>query len=227
VYRSNEFGVFEPDDFGVSLEPPDEIPGVVQMSEDGQEVFFETTAQLVPQDTNSPVFTGSSGGSGYPGLDVYEWEADGVEEGEGTGVFCRVANGCTHLLSAGDDVGPEVFLGASKNGKNVFLASAAQLLPQATPEFTNIYDARVDGGFPQSAPAPECTSCQGVGSPPPLFSVPASVAFTGAGNPTPPAAVPKPVVKHKSKAKAHKKKKKASKKRRKATKSSRVNQRGK
>ncbi len=185
VYQSSEFGMFETVDFGVSLVSPDEVPGVVQMSDDGQEVFFETTAQLVPQDTNSTKHK-SAVTSGSVGLDVYEWEADGAEEGEGTGMFCRAVNGCTHLLSAGEDVGPEVFLGASKNGKNVFLASAAQLVPWATPEFTNIYDVRVDGGFPPPASPSECVTCQGVGSPPPLFSVPASASFMGAGNPVAP-----------------------------------------
>ncbi len=198
--------VFESDDFGIPLESYNEIPGVVQMSEDGQEVFFETTARLVSQDTNSTTDEGDSV-SGHQGMDVYEWEADGTEEGEGTGMFCRVVNGCTHLLSAGEDVGPEMFLGASKNGKNVFLASAAQLLPQATPEFTNIYDARVDGGFPQPPPPPECTSCQGVGNPPPLFNVPASVAFTGAGNPAPPVTTPAVTVAPKKTTKCPKSKK--------------------
>ena len=36
-----------------SLITTDETPPLTQMSENGQEVFFQTTAQLVPQDTNS------------------------------------------------------------------------------------------------------------------------------------------------------------------------------
>jgi hypothetical protein len=169
------------------LETNDDTPPLIQMSENGQEVFFQTTARLVPQDTNSTL-TGSSSRGEDPGMDVYEWEADGAEEAPR--VFCRVVNGCTHLVSSGEEVGPAVFLGASLDGKNLFFVTDAQLVPQATPEFTNIYDARVGGGFPQPAPVSECLSCQGVGSPPPLFSVPASVAFTGAGNPTPAVTAP-------------------------------------
>ncbi len=150
------------------LETADETPPFIPMSENGQEVFFQTTAKLVPQDTNTVV-------------DVYEWEADGSEEAPGA--FCRETNGCTHLLSSGEDVGPAVFLGASRDGSNVFFSTAAQLAPQATPEFTSIYDARVYGGFAPPAPAPECSSCQGVGSPLPLFSPGASLTFAGAGNP--------------------------------------------
>jgi hypothetical protein len=174
--------MFEPQRFSQEIGTQDEVPGLVQMSENGQGVFFQTMAQLVPQDTNSPVFTKSSKFPD-PGMDVYEWEADGAEEGEGTGVFCRITYGCTHLISTGEDVGPEIFLGASKSGRDVFFTSAAQLVPGATPEFTNIYDARVDGGFPPPPPPSECLSCQGVGSPSPLFNVPASVSFAGAGNP--------------------------------------------
>jgi hypothetical protein len=191
----------------------DQAPPFIQMSEDGQRVFFQTTAQLVAQDTNSPEEEGA-GGAATPGMDVYEWEADGVEEGEGTGVFCRVVNGCTHLLSSGEDVGKATFLGASENGSNVFFATAARLVPQATPEFPNIYDARVDGGFPPPTKEIECLSCQGVGSPSPLFGAPASGTFVGTGNPAPAVAVVKAVVKpkkKKKKAKAKAKKQRAKK----------------
>jgi hypothetical protein len=158
----------------------DETPPFVQMTDNGQEVFFQTVAQLVPQDRNSTEEIADSK-RGLPGLDVYEWEADGVEEAPGA--FCRVAVGCTHLISSGEDVGPAFFLGASRDGNNVFFSSASQLVPQATPEFSNIYDARVDGGFPPPLKAPECLSCQGVGGPPPLFGPGSSLTFAGASNP--------------------------------------------
>ena len=167
------------------LKTQDQTPPLVQMSEDGRRVFFQTTAHLVAQDTNG-------GERERSRLAVYEWEEDGSEEAPG--VYCWVANGCTHLVSSGADLGPEVFLGASASGNDVFFASTAQLLPQATPEVASIYDARVDGGFAPPAPAVECTSCQGVGSPPPLFGAPASETFVGAGNAseTPPVAASPP-----------------------------------
>jgi len=184
---------------GLTLEPignegwitlPDTNETPVLISEDGRRVFFQTSAQLVPQDINEN--TPFEEAHELVGLgrasDVYEWEQNGTEETPG--VFCHVANGCTHLISAGENVGPERLLGASQNGQNVLFASAAQLLPQATPEFTNIYDARVDGGFPPPVPQVECVSCQGVGSPPPSFSAPASATFTGAGNPLAPSSTP-------------------------------------
>jgi hypothetical protein len=166
--------------FKTVLETEDETPALTQISEDGQEVFFQTTAQLVPQDTNSTIMSGSSTNE-TPGLDVYEWEAEGAQEAPG--VFCRDIYGCTHLLSSGEAVGPARLLGASTDGRDVFFESAARLVPQDTDEFPDIYDARVGGGFAPMPAPPECLSCQGVGSPPPLFSPGASGSFMGAGNP--------------------------------------------
>jgi hypothetical protein len=179
----------------------------VSISEDGRRVFFQSSAKLVPQDTNESTADQEGTTELGVGADTYEWEAYGTEEAPG--VFCRVVVGCTHLISVGEAVGPETFLGASSNGRDVFFISAAQLVPQATPEFTNIYDARMDGGFPSPARAVECTSCQGVGSPPPQFNAPASMTFTGADNPSiaagnaAPPAVNRPKPKPKRKVQCH------------------------
>ncbi len=161
--------------FSKTLSFPDALPPVTEISENGQEVFFQTTAQLLPQDRNSTRYE-FSGVNAAPGLDVYEWESDGTGG-------CELAQGCTYLLSSGEASGPSRFIDASANGRDVFFESPAQLVPQATPEFPNIYDARVGGGFAPPSGAPECLSCQGVGSPPPLFSPGASGTFAGAGNP--------------------------------------------
>ena len=174
--------MLEPESSNGLLTSPDSSRSPISISEDGRRVFFQTDAQLVPQDTNKTTVEEERERPDElgDGADVYEWEADGTEEVPG--VFCGVVNGCTHLISAGEDVGPERFLGASANGDDVFFSSAAQLVPQATPEFTNIYDARVEGGLPPPSPSVECTSCQGVGSPPQQFNTPASETLVGAGN---------------------------------------------
>lgn len=145
----------------------DDTPALAQITENGQEVFFESTARLVSQDTNSTSLSGT---------DVYEWEADGSGG-------CAVSQGCTYLISVGETSGPSYLLGMSSDGRDVFLTSSTELVPYATPEFTNIYDARVDGGFPLLRRASPCLSCQGVGSHPPLFNPGASLTFAGAGNP--------------------------------------------
>ena len=169
----------------------------ISISNDGERVFFQTNQRLVAQDMNESSAEEESTSELGVGGDTYEWEAPGVEEGPDE--YCRVAVGCTHLISAGEDVGSENFLGASESGDDVFFVSAAQLVPGATPEFANLYDARVDGGFPSPAASPECTSCQGVGSPPPAFGAPASETLAGAGNPV------EPVIKEKPKPKKPKK----------------------
>ncbi len=197
--------MYEPTGTSSSLNTPDGTPPLIPMSENGQEVFFQTTAQLVPQDTNT-TNSEESNLYGRLGQDVYEWEADGAEEGPG--LFCREANGCTHMLTSGEDVGRTVFLGASRDGRNVFFTTATRLVPQDTDEYTDIYDARVDGGFAPPLPTPECVSCQGVGSPPPLFSVPASMSFAGAGNPTLPVVEEMPKRTKRSHKSAHGKRKK-------------------
>jgi hypothetical protein len=176
----------------------DDVPALTPLSENGQEVFFQTTARLVPQDTNSTVTEGSSS-NGKPGLDVYEWEADGTGG-------CELSQGCTRLLSSGEASGPSTFLGASRNGSDVFFATPARLVAQDTDEFDDIYDARVGGGFAPSSPARECSSCQGVGSPPPLFSPGASLTFAGAGNPVAPVVKAKPKPKKKKPKPKHRKK---------------------
>jgi hypothetical protein len=173
-----------------ALATQDSVPGLTLLSDNGQEVFFQTTARLVPQDTNSTFTQGDKS----LGLDVYEWEADGTGG-------CELSRGCTHLLSSGEASGPSHFLGASRNGSDVLFATPARLAPQDTDGFDDIYDVRVDGGFAPPPLAPECLSCQGVGSPPPLFSPGASLTFAGAGNPVAPVVKAKPKPKKKPKPK--------------------------
>jgi hypothetical protein len=191
----------EQDSFHGLLTTPGGSRAPISISEDGRRVFFQTSAQLVPQDTNEETVSEQESPELGVATDVYEWEQVGAEEAPG--VFCRVASGCTHLISAGEAVGPERFLGASTSGRDVFFTSSAQLVPWAAPEFTNIYDARMEGGFPAPVPAPVCVSCQGVGSPPPQFNTPASETFAGAGSPpaSPGAQVSVPNVKSKHKPK--------------------------
>jgi hypothetical protein len=185
---------------GAVLTTEDAVPAPVQISENGQQVFFQTTARLVPQDTNSTSYKADELNPA-PGLDVYEWEADGTGG-------CNVSVGCTYLLSSGEASGASHFLGASRDGSNIFLATPARFAPEDTDEFDDIYDARVDGGFQPPTPAHECLSCQGVGSPPPLFSVPTSVSFAGADNP-PVKPKPKPRKGARTKKKRHRRKSKA------------------
>jgi hypothetical protein len=131
------------------------------ISEDGSYVFFDTATALVPQTTSGKVH-------------VYEWH-----------------DGQVSLISPAGDPASAFFLGSSAGdvggvnmeGANIFFGSHAQLSAQDTDQSGDLYDARIDGGFPAIALS-QCSGagCQGIPSPPPTFSTPASVIFEGVGN---------------------------------------------
>ncbi len=138
------------------------------LNDAGTQAYFMSSQPLVPQDTNHF-------------QDVYEWEADGSGD-------CRAAGGCISLLSTGTTPNPAYFIDASTSGDDVFLTSRALLAPQATDEALKVYDARVNGGFPEPSLACTGTGCQGVPPAPPIFATPSSATFNGVGNfpaPTP------------------------------------------
>jgi Tol biopolymer transport system component len=99
--------------------------------------------------------------------DVYEWH-----------------DGTVSLISSGGDE-PAYFLGSGGNGRDVFFTTRNPLVPADRDHIADIYDARIDGGFPAANPtAGPCASveCQGLPSPPPPTPVVASVSFVGSGN---------------------------------------------
>jgi hypothetical protein len=157
------------------------------ISEDGSRVFFDTVQPLVPQDTNGQV-------------DVYEWEREGASSCP-LRAPARINGGCVFLLSGGrgNNSHGAVFVDASASGNDVFFATRAKLLPQDQNENVKLYDARVDGGFPEPSLACTGTGCQGIPPAPPQFATPSSVTFTGAGN-----FLPAPVVKRASLTRAQK-----------------------
>jgi hypothetical protein len=141
------------------------------LSADGGRVFFDSAQPLVPQDTNGR-------------QDVYEWEREGV----GSCPSGR-PDGCVFLLSGGSSAAESFLVDASANGSDVFFTTRGQLTPQDRDGKTDLYDARVDGGFPTASLACTGTGCQGVPPAPPAFDTPPSVTFNGTGNFPPP---PKP-----------------------------------
>jgi hypothetical protein len=99
------------------------------MTADGSKVFFNSRDALVPGDTNGR-------------QDVYEWE-DGVVE----------------LISTGTSSDISALVDISEEGRDVFFTTRSALVPQDNDESSDLYDARIDGGF---APAPpENLECEG------------------------------------------------------------------
>jgi hypothetical protein len=141
------------------------------VSADGDQVFFETTEGLVPQDRN--------------GLsDVYEWERDGSGS-------CGREKGCLYLLSGGTSSDVSAFMDASESGDDVFIETRSDLVPQDHSEAFAIYDVRVGATLPPGESECTGTGCQGVPAAPPIFSTPSSTTFNGVGNFPPPTPVKK------------------------------------
>lgn len=159
-------------------------------------LFFETFSQLVARDVNGA-------------RDVYEFEPGSAEEcgAAGAELFLASAGGCISLISPGQggnesELAESAFIDASADGADVFIATDSSLVPQ-DPGLVDIYDARINGGFPPPpAPIPGCEGegCQHPASPP-NDPAPASATFVGPGNPK-----PQPKKKKKKHAKHHKKK---------------------
>jgi hypothetical protein len=126
---------------------------------DSGQVFFTSAEALLPTDTNAEP-------------DVYEYEG-----------------GELHLISSGSSDEASYVLDASVNGGDVFFETSQQLLGAARDAAYAIYDARVEGGFPEPSASPgggpPCESaeaCKPAPGEPPIESFLASSAFSGAGN---------------------------------------------
>jgi hypothetical protein len=133
------------------------------ISEDGSTIFFASADDLVPAATNHQ-------------LDVYEWH-----------------QGTISLISSGTSAYADYLLGMSATASDVFVLTRDRLLPQDGNQNYDIYDARVDGGFPSSAEPSPCASveaCRSAPATPPVALAPASVRLYGAGNVMP--AAPEP-----------------------------------
>lgn len=143
------------------------------LSADGGRLFFESYDDLLPRDSNGRA-------------DVYEWErAPGGEacKQAGADLYVPVAGGCLSLISSGQSPEDSELIDVGQSGRDVFFATAAGLLPQ-DPGLVDVYDARVNGGFPPPSKPPascEGDACQGPVSAP-NDPTPASAAFKGAGN---------------------------------------------
>lgn len=138
----------------LSITPMLDVPN---LSEDGQQVVFQTQAPLLLGDTNGV-------------LDVYEWRA-----------------GALSLLSTGNGAQTSLLTGATPDGTDIFFRTGQTLVPkgQETGALA-MYDARIDGGLAsQQAEQPlNCIgeACLGQPTPPPGLAAPSSSTFHGKGN---------------------------------------------
>ena len=172
-------------DYSESSDPAD-YSSAMTVSADGSYVFFQSTDGLTPQALNQVIIRENDGTKVYA-ENVYEYH-----------------DGNVYLISDGRDLS-EVFgesavllLGTDESGADVFFSTADLLAPSDIDSNADIYDARVDGGFPAPAVKQQCAGdeCQGVLSAAPVLLAPGS-EFQAGGNPplAPPSSIAKPKVK--------------------------------
>ena len=80
------------------------------------------------------------------------------------------------------------FMDASADGDDVFIGTTERLLAADTDSLRDVYDVRVDGGFPEPETAIPCESaeaCHGAGSQPSQSPSPTTSHFQGPENPPP------------------------------------------
>jgi Tol biopolymer transport system component len=145
------------------------------VSSDGETVVFSSGMALTPAAGEDPSNTGF--------YNVYEYRG-----------------GQVYLISDGGTAGsPELFLGAlavgiSAAGTDIFFRTYASLVPQDADTLQDVYDARVDGGFPAEASTTGCRAngCQTPIEEAPGLSSPPTASYPGGANlpPPPPAARP-------------------------------------
>lgn len=150
-----------------------DMHGSSAISEDGSRVFFDSYGPLVQRDTNGKE-------------DVYEWHsADSKAACEEMGAerYAPESHGCISLISSGDSSKDSEFIEASPSGNDVFFTTDSSLVA-GDAGLIDVYDARVDGGFPPPSGRPE--GCEGEACqkapPPPNDPTPASASFKGQGN---------------------------------------------
>jgi hypothetical protein len=154
------------------------------ISADGSTVIFLTAAPLVSRDTNTGAHPASQcyGNGSGTGCDIYEWEEQGhgtCTEGEnGTG-------GCIRLVSSGVDSHGIFAAALSSSGRDVDFATYANLVPNDTDGVSDVYDARVNGGFHAPHPPPACGSPEACRPEPAAQPAPPALStpnFIGSGN---------------------------------------------
>ncbi|HXB63909.1 MAG TPA: hypothetical protein VNV42_03425 [Solirubrobacteraceae bacterium] len=162
----------------------------VSVSADGSYVFFESIVGLTPQAIDRKVIgIGFENVEGTEHLPIY---ANNIYEFH-AGRVSLISDGQDVTAGAGNsDV---ALLGTDESGRDVFFTTGDSLVAQDTDDNVDVYDARVDGGFPSPA-ASSCVGeeCQGALSGAPTLLSPGSEFQAGGNPPLASAVTSKPVV---------------------------------
>jgi hypothetical protein len=135
------------------------------ISAGGTRLFFDTDRSLVPADVDGAE-------------DVYEWEAPGT--GSCKRGSAADGGGCVYLLSGGSGPAGSFLIDTDEEGRNAFFVTRSALIPTDRGDKPDLYDARVEGGFPVPAAASTCKergACAGGSSAAPVLASPATPTF--------------------------------------------------
>jgi hypothetical protein len=154
----------------------------MSVSADGSYVFFQSPVGLTPQAFNLEVvsYVGDEG-NGETNTSTIPLYANNVYEYH-DGRVSLISDG--QDLSYNNDFSEVALLSTDASGDDVFFTTADQLVGQDTDTNLDIYDARVDGGFPAPAQPLTCSgeACEGQLSGAPTLLSPSS-EFQAGGNP--------------------------------------------
>jgi Tol biopolymer transport system component len=127
------------------------------ISDDGGRILFNSDDALVAAD-----------GNGH--RDVYEYEG-----------------GRPRLISTGTSGDISSMVDMSPNGRDVFFTTRSRLVAADRDNGSDLYDARIGGGFPVAPESMPCAgeACRGPLSAPPVFGLAAATLWPGEGSPKP------------------------------------------
>ena len=142
------------------------------VSGDGAGVIFDSAGALTP---------GAEASAAAGAESVYEYHSDGP-----------ISNGDVYLISDGSNALNAEAEGISASGEDVFFQTADPLLALDVDTQYDVYDARVDGGFPALATQAGCegAACQGAPFAQPSFGTPGSASAPAGDNLQPPSTSP-------------------------------------
>ena len=138
------------------------------MSANGAYVFFASSLALTPQASNDEQIESEEAGRFVNVMNIYEYH-----------------DGNVYLISDPTEGGAyDRLLGTDASGADVFFEAGGKLVPQDVTLQKNVFDARIDGGFPAPANPPACSGdgCQGPLSAAPVLLSPGSEFQAGGGN---------------------------------------------
>ncbi len=143
------------------------------ISEDGATVVFTSSAALVPGVANNICEPKEGNPCKTLQGHIYEYR-----------------QGHVYLIAPRALTAPIV----SPSGRDIFFTTNESLTPQDVDTLEDVYDARIEGGFPPAQThSCEGEACQGAGASAPAFAPPGGATFSGAGNAPVLAPAPLPV----------------------------------